>query len=66
MNKIIDLLPIPRAAILPLQRDQSAVGIDTSVTTRIVQEHQREQTGSLCVLRIQLAQQTREADCFGA
>ena len=62
----VDLLPIPHTAILLLQCDQGAAGVDTSVTTRVVEEHQREQPGSLGVLRIQLAQQPREADCFGA
>ena len=46
-----DLAPVPEPAVLPVERDDPALGVDPRRQARVVEEHQREQPARLRLLR---------------
>ncbi len=48
-----DLLPIPERPVLLRQRDQLASGARSRQAASIGQQHERQQSGDLCVGRLQ-------------
>ena len=50
-NALGDLARVPQAAVLPVERDDPALGIEPRRHPGVVQEHQREQPAGLRLLR---------------
>ena len=61
-----DFGALPARSILLLERNQSTVGANAGIPTRIVQQHQRKYAKRLGLCRQQRDEQSREANCFAA
>jgi hypothetical protein len=66
LQPFFNLRTMPGGAVLLLERHQLPSGIDASVSSRIVQQHQREQAEIFGFVRHQLAKHPRQANGFHA
>ena len=65
-NPLVDFGLIPACPILVIQQHEFARCIEARLATRIVQQHQRQQTECFGALRQQVDQHPAQADCLAA